>query len=85
MDVSQYASLRSFLGVLGQVQKLLGPTYVDNYLSFWKYSPIFLFLIQPHLGPLLHFFGPLGLFLLALWSFSCGQGQVQKHFWNLPM
>ena len=43
---------------------------VDYQIWFWKYSPIFLFLIWPHLGPLAlfwaircYFFGPLRLFL----------------------
>ena len=55
----------AFWGVWVKFKNFLGPTYVDNYLSFWKYSPIFLFLIQPHLGPLLHFLGPSGLFVLS--------------------
>ena len=47
-----------------QVKKhFLEPTYVNNQLWFWKYSTIFLFRIQPNLGPFLHFFCLLGLFL----------------------
>ena len=45
-------------------------TNVDNQLWFWKYSPIFLFSIQPNLGPFLHFLGLLGLFFGVVVSFK---------------
>ena len=38
-------------------------TYVVNHLCFWKYSPIFLLLLRPNLGPFLPFLGLWGLFL----------------------
>ena len=38
---------------------------------FWKYSPIFLFLIQPYFGHLLHFFGSFGA---IFWSFGAVLG-----------
>ena len=41
----------------------LEPTYVENRLLFKKYSPIFLFLIRPNLGPFLHFLGLSGMLL----------------------
>ena len=66
--------------------------YVDNQLWFWKYSPIFLFSISLHFGPLLHF---LGLFGAILWSFGAilwpfetiigGGVRFKTNFWNLPM
>ena len=74
-----------FFGLGSDSKNLLLPTYIDNQLWFWKYSHIFLFSIWPHLGPFLHFFGPFGAIFLALWGLLCGWGQVQKHFWNLPM
>ena len=43
----------------------LEPTYIVNQLWFWKYSPIFLFLIQPNF--FLHF---LGLSELGFWAGS---------------
>ena len=46
-------------------KKILGPTFVDNQLLFWKYIPTFLCFIRPHFGPPLHFF-------LALWANSFG-------------
>ena len=78
----------SCFGVGVMFKNFLGPTYVNNQLWFWKYSPILLFLIQPHFGPLLHFFwafwgyflGPFGLFFVALWGYSWGQYQVQNTF-----
>ena len=54
----------------------LEPTYVDHQLWFWKYRPIFSFLIPPNLG-LFAVLGLLGLFL--------GLVQVQKLYWNLPI
>ena len=47
-----------------------GPTNVDYRFLFWKYSPIILFLIQPYMGPFIHYFGPSVLFL--------GLGQIKK-------
>ena len=55
-----------FLGSGSGSKTFLGPTYVDNQLWFWKYSSIFLFLIRPNFGPLLHFFGLSGL---SFWPF----------------
>ena len=66
-----------FFGLESGSKTCLGPTYVDNHLWFWKYSQIFLILIWPHLGPLLHFLGPSELF--------GGCCQVQKLVWDLPM
>ena len=83
-------ALRSYFWGWGQVQKLLlGPTKIDNQLWFWKYSPIFLFIIFPHLGPLLHFFGALQFFFGSLGLFFgaiFGVGvKFKKHFWSLLM
>ena len=44
-------------------KKLLELTYAVNQLWFWKYSPIFLLLHWPNLGPVLPFSGLWGLFL----------------------
>ena len=52
------------------VELVFGSTYIVNQLRFWKYSPIFLFLIWPHFGPLLHF--------LALRGYFWDWGQIQK-------
>ena len=59
-----------FFGPLGLIvwlgsgsKTFLEPTYVENQLWFWKYSPIFLFIIWPNLGPFLHFLGLSRLFL----------------------
>ena len=59
----------------------LEPTYVVNQLWFWKYSPIFLFLIQPHFGPLLHFFGSFeaDFFFFALLAYFWGQISFKTH------
>ena len=66
--------------------------YVDNQLWFWKYSPIFLFSISPHFGPLLHFFGAFRGYLMvlwgyfmALWDYYWGGVRFKTNFWNLPM
>ena len=72
-----FKSLSTFLGPSGlffcplelffsqdQVQNTLSePTNIDYQFWFWKYSPIFLFLIRPNLGPFLLFQGFFGLFL----------------------
>ena len=61
-------------------KQFLEPTYVFNQLWFWKYSPIFLFLTWPHLGPLLHFFGPIRCyFFVALWGYF-GLGSASKTY-----
>ena len=73
-----FGPFEAILGVGGQVQKLfLGPTYVNNQLCFWKYSPIFLFLICPHYGPLLNFFWALRDICLPF-GFFFGQDQIQN-------
>ena len=59
----------------GQVQKILEPTNVDFQVLFWKYSPIFLFLIQPNFGSFCHFLPFLGLGGLLL-----GSGSGSKTF-----
>ena len=49
--------------------------------------------VQPYLfaftlvifGAFFHFSGPFGSIFLALWGLLCDWGQVQRHFWNLPM
>ena len=58
------------MGFRSGSKTFLEPANVDYQFLFWKYSPIFLFLIQPNVGPfctfwapLGYFFGPLGLFL----------------------
>ena len=61
------------LGLGSGSKAFLGPTYVENQLQLWNYSPIFLFLFWPQ-------FGPLGLFFLALWAFFWGLGEVQNIF-----
>ena len=59
-----------FLGSRSSSKTLLEPANVDEQFLFWKYSPIFLFLIRPNFGHFCTFwalrgysFGPLGLFL----------------------
>ena len=70
---------RSYILGLGSGSKtLLGPTNVDNQFWFWKYSPIFLFLIQSHFQPLLHFFGLFGAIFWPFLGYYWGQDQVQK-------
>ena len=56
--------LHFFLGPLGLFvesgsgsKSFLEPTYVVNQLWFWKYSPIFLLILRPTLGPFLPFLG----------------------------
>ena len=56
-----------FFGLGSGSKTFLGPSYVDNQLWFYKYSPNFLFSIWPHFGPLLHFFCPFGA---IFWSFG---------------
>ena len=52
------------LGLGSGSKAFLGPTYVENQLWLWNYSPIFLFLFWPQFGSLgLFFFGALGIFL----------------------
>ena len=48
-----------FLGLRSSSKTFLQTTNIDYQFLFWKYSPIFLFLIRQQLGPFLHFFGPL--------------------------
>ena len=62
-------------------KNFLGPTYVNNQLWFWKYSPIFLFLNWPHFGPLLHIFRPFGAILLALWGYLCASKHIFRAYW----
>ena len=64
---TSFGPLKAIFGVGVRLQKtLLGLTYVDNQLWFFKYSSTCLFLVQQHFGPLLHFFLPFGAILLAL-------------------
>ena len=56
----------AFFWVRVRLKHFLKPTYVHNQLSFWKYSPISLFLIWPHLGPLALFWA----FGAIFWSFG---------------
>ena len=51
------------VGVGVRLKRFFEPTFLDNQLWFWKYSPIFLLLLRPNLGPFLPFLGLLGLFL----------------------
>ena len=55
-----FGTLGAILGLDSGIKTFLGPTYVDYQLWFWRYSPIFLFLIQLHLGS---FLSPSSLFL----------------------
>ena len=41
--ISELKSERAFFGLGAGSKTFLGPTYVDNQLWFWKYSPNFLF------------------------------------------
>ena len=51
-----FGSLGLFLWSGAGSKNFLEPTYIDDQLWFWKYNPpIFLFLIQPNVGPFLHF------------------------------
>ena len=52
-----------FLGLRSGSNTFLEPSNVDYQFWFWKYSPIFLILLRPNLGPFFALFGPLGLFL----------------------
>ena len=54
---------RLFFGLGSHSKTFLEPTYIVSQLWFWKYSPIFLLLLQPNLGPFLPFLGLWGLFL----------------------
>ena len=74
----------AFWGVWVKFKNFLGPTYVDNYLSFWKYSPIFFVFNSATFGASFALFWALGAILLSLWSYYWGQSQVQKKFfWSL--
>ena len=58
-----FGPFRSYFWSWGQVQKFsLGPTFVNNQLWFWKYSPIFSFFFfdSATFWPLLHLFGSFG-------------------------
>ena len=65
-----------FWGSRSGSKTLLEPTNVDDQFLFWKYSPIFLYLILPHFGPLLHF--PLS-FGAIFWITI----RLKTHFWSL--
>ena len=73
------ASFGLFLALGGYFFNLLGlrsgsKTFLEptNHFLFWNYSPIFLFLIRPNLGPFWPFRG-----------YFWGWGQVQKLFCDL--
>ena len=53
-----------FLGLFPGSKTVLGPTYVDNQLWFWKYSYIILFFIRP----LSNSFRPFGDFSWPFWA-----------------
>ena len=78
-----FGPLGLFLGSRSGSKTFLEPTNVDHQFLFWKYSPIFLFLIWPNFGPFCTFWAFRGYFILARWGYFWGRGQVQKHFWNL--
>ena len=65
-----FESYRLFLGFRLVSKILSGTTYVDYQLLFWKYSPIFLSLFQPHLGHL--FIYPFGTFKAIFLAFRFG-------------
>ena len=69
-----FGHLGLFLGSGPGSKIYLEPTYVHQQLWFWKYHPIFSFLIRPNLG-LSAFLGLLGLFL--------GLDSGSKTFWDL--
>ena len=58
-----FGPLGLFLGLRSGSKTFLEPTYIVTQLWLWKYTPIFLLLLQPNLGPFLPFLGLLGLFL----------------------
>ena len=58
-----FGPLRLFLGSRSGSNTFLEPTNVYYQFLFWKYSPIFFFLIRPKFWDFLHFLGPLMLFL----------------------
>ena len=74
-----------FLG-WGQIQKIYCylPKQTTNF-GFGSTAISFCFQFGHIWGLFCTFLGPSGLFFLALWGLLCGWGQVQKHFWNLPM
>ena len=51
-----------FLGSGSGSKTFLEPTNVDYQFLFWKYSPIFLFLIRPNFGPFCTFWALRGYF-----------------------
>ena len=64
-----FLPLRSNLWSWGEVQKFfLEPTYVNNQLWSWKYSPIFLFLIQPHFRLFSSFYNKTSFLHFGIWK-----------------
>ena len=61
--VISFGPLGLFLWSRSGSKTFLEPTNVDYQLLFLKYSPIFLFFIQPNFGPFFAFLGSSGLFL----------------------
>ena len=58
--------------------------FFETFTGVALWLPYLLFVFDMSIfGPLLHFLGPSGLLFLALWGYFWGQGQVQKHFWDL--
>ena len=68
-----------FLGSRSGSKTVLEPTNVDYQFLFWKYSPIFLFLIRPNFGPFCTFWALRGYFF---WSYGAIFG-VQVRFKNV--
>ena len=75
----------AIFGVEVRLKTFLEPTNVDYQFLFWKYSPIFLFLIRPKFWPFFTFSALRMVFFFACWGYFWGRGQVQKYFWNLLM
>ena len=69
----------AFWGVWVKFKNFLGPTYVDNYLSFWKYSPIFCF-YSATFGASFALFGPFRAIRFVLWGYFWGRSQTQNIF-----
>ena len=80
MDVSQYASLRSFLGGWGQVQKLFG-AYLFRQLSELLEVQSYLFVLNSAtFGASFALFGPFRAIRFVLWGYFWGRSQVQNIF-----
>ena len=63
-NLNFFGPMGLFLASRSVWKTFLEPTNVDYQFLFWKYSPIFLFLIRPNFGPFCTFWALRGYFFL---------------------